>query len=175
MYIYIYIERERERLVLTHAFLCTSQQVHQLVARTFLWKHGCCYFRRAVDTSLFKYPSGSSTTFLACANGPMAILTDDASPRKSLKKLPENAPYNIQKDITLAPKLMPMNFWEPNLDFVDLGCPRGLEIDSRKDTKSWENLHKNIKKNKMSSISEQLVPCFSHRLLFWSFCCRPGS
>ena len=44
-----------------------------------------------------------------------------------------------------------------------------------------QNLQKNIpmdtqrlSKMKMSLFSKQLVPCFFHRLLFWSFCCRPG-
>ena len=53
----------------------------------------------------------------------------------------------------------------------------GPQNDSRKDTKSGKkhtNGHTKTKKQNISLISEQLVPCFSHRLLFWSFCCRPG-
>ena len=40
----------------------------------------------------------------------------------------ENNKNSIQKGIKLAPKSRPMSFPEPNPDFVDLECPRGLKM-----------------------------------------------
>ena len=68
----------------------------------------------------------------------MAIVTDDDSPHKSSKQFEGNIQNNVQKDIKLALKLMPVSFSESKPDLVDFGCPRGFKNDSREDTKSQE-------------------------------------
>ena len=98
-------------------------------------------------------------TFLACANGPMAIATDDDSQHKPSKMFPGNIPNNVQKHIKLTLKFMPVSFFSRNLILSISGVPGASKMIAGK----AQNLQKNTpmdtqrpRQIQMFSISEQL-------------------